>query len=443
MRPILSAILLALLAAAPAGAAFTFSAADPGQVTATGQTHAFITHLLNTGAAADTFVVSLETSVPGGWVTSLCEGSICYAPFIREITVPLAAGAETEIDLDVTPSTIGGGSARLTAASRSAPQAAVALDFTAVTPGLDALLVTATGEGAAAALLDDLPAGTTAALWPRGQAGSLASAELDGFANIVWVQDGAQPGLDDGDRAALAYWIQHGGSLLLAGSDLAWQACDPASPFASASAQSWLQIVAGAAYVDDGAAYAAVSGAAGDPLTGGLSLDLQAVAGRNDACDVLAATSGTVCLSYAGGAAAGVRSVYGDGRTLFCGFDPDGADSAGRAALLQAFLAWTEGPTHVPSGGAARLPLRAAPNPFNPATVLRFVVPSAGAGAVEILDLAGRRVRTVHSGRLAAGEHEMTWRGDDDAGRPVASGTYLVRVAAGGNSAVTKIQLAK
>ena len=50
------------------------------------------------------------------------------------------------------------------------------------------------------------------------------------------------PALDDGDRSALAYYVQHGGTLLLCGQDLAWQACSPASPWYSAQAAAWAKL---------------------------------------------------------------------------------------------------------------------------------------------------------------------------------------------------------
>ncbi|HOX25753.1 MAG TPA: FlgD immunoglobulin-like domain containing protein [Candidatus Krumholzibacteria bacterium] len=73
---------------------------------------------------------------------------------------------------------------------------------------------------------------------------------------------------------------------------------------------------------------------------------------------------------------------------------------------------------------------RAAPNPFNPATALRFTLPQAGRVQLDIVDLRGRRVRQLVSEALAAGEHAVTWQGTDEAGCPAASGVYqaLLRV---------------
>jgi hypothetical protein len=71
-----------------------------------------------------------------------------------------------------------------------------------------------------------------------------------------------------------------------------------------------------------------------------------------------------------------------------------------------------------------------APNPFNPRTTIRFTLPADGGARLAIYDLAGRLVRTLVAGSLAAGEHEAVWDGCDDAGRAQASGSYLARLEA-------------
>jgi hypothetical protein len=48
---------------------------------------------------------------------------------------------------------------------------------------------------------------------------------------------------------------------------------------------------------------------------------------------------------------------------------------------------------------------------------------------LELFDPAGRRVRTLADGRFAAGRWVRGWDLADDAGRRVASGLYLARLA--------------
>jgi len=72
----------------------------------------------------------------------------------------------------------------------------------------------------------------------------------------------------------------------------------------------------------------------------------------------------------------------------------------------------------------APLALRAGPNPFNPATTLRFSLPAADRVRLEIFDLAGRRVGVLRDGVLPAGEHAVAWQPRD-----LGSGVYLARVS--------------
>jgi len=99
--------------------------------------------------------------------------------------------------------------------------------------------------------------------------------------------------------------------------------------------------------------------------------------------------------------------------------------------------------TAAPVPAAEALALTAAPNPFNPLTVLSFEVPSAGFASLEILDVRGRRVaRPVH-GELTAGEHQVRWEARDEAGRALPSGVYLARLVSGEMSTVSKLTLAR
>lgn len=87
--------------------------------------------------------------------------------------------------------------------------------------------------------------------------------------------------------------------------------------------------------------------------------------------------------------------------------------------------------TAVPGGPPLRFSLQAAaPNPFNPATVIRYDLPRACRVDLEIFAVDGRRVRTLVAETRTAGEHRAVWRGEDDAGRPIASGIYFCRMRA-------------
>jgi hypothetical protein len=92
---------------------------------------------------------------------------------------------------------------------------------------------------------------------------------------------------------------------------------------------------------------------------------------------------------------------------------------------------------------AAVAPLVAAPNPFNPSTSISFSLERPSDVVVDVLDLRGRLVRRLATGRMDAGEHAVTWTGVDGAGRRVPSGVYLARLRAGDRDEVLKMNLVK
>ena len=69
-----------------------------------------------------------------------------------------------------------------------------------------------------------------------------------------------------------------------------------------------------------------------------------------------------------------------------------------------------------------------APNPFNPSTTIRFSIPAIGHAYLAVYDANGRLVQVLVNGELAAGADEVAWDGTDAAGRPAASGIYLIRL---------------
>ncbi len=74
------------------------------------------------------------------------------------------------------------------------------------------------------------------------------------------------------------------------------------------------------------------------------------------------------------------------------------------------------------------------PNPFGTMAEIRFYLPQAGAVSVEVFNVAGRKVRTLHQGATSAGSRSVFWDRRTDAGDKVASGTYWIRLDAQGST---------
>lgn len=79
------------------------------------------------------------------------------------------------------------------------------------------------------------------------------------------------------------------------------------------------------------------------------------------------------------------------------------------------------------------------PNPFAGAASLSFSLATESEATLAVYDLRGARVRTLATGRQAAGEHAVRWDGRDEGGRAVAPGVYLVRLDAGATHDVAKL----
>lgn len=69
--------------------------------------------------------------------------------------------------------------------------------------------------------------------------------------------------------------------------------------------------------------------------------------------------------------------------------------------------------------------LKGYPNPFNGIAHLEVQLPASGFHELTIFDIQGRRIKSLHSGFLAAGEQRFRWNALDDNGAAVASGLYL------------------
>jgi len=97
-------------------------------------------------------------------------------------------------------------------------------------------------------------------------------------------------------------------------------------------------------------------------------------------------------------------------------------------------------PDHAPAQFSLR---QNYPNPFNPATNLGFRIAEFGLVRLEIYDVVGRKITTLVSEELPAGEYEVQWDGRDGSGKPVASGIYIYRLTAGDFQQANRMLLTK
>ena len=82
--------------------------------------------------------------------------------------------------------------------------------------------------------------------------------------------------------------------------------------------------------------------------------------------------------------------------------------------------------------------LTAHPNPFNPATTIRFTLPASGFVLLKVFDLMGREIAMLKHEIVPAGEHTVQW---DASSLP--SGVYVCRLQEGTYVGINKLILVK
>jgi len=85
---------------------------------------------------------------------------------------------------------------------------------------------------------------------------------------------------------------------------------------------------------------------------------------------------------------------------------------------------------------------RTYPNPFNPVATIEFGIAARDRVTIRIYDIAGRLVKTLCDRVMEPGiRHSLTWNGMNDGGKPIASGVYYCKMAAGSFAATRKLVL--
>lgn len=83
------------------------------------------------------------------------------------------------------------------------------------------------------------------------------------------------------------------------------------------------------------------------------------------------------------------------------------------------------------------------PNPFNPTTTIKFGLPEASEVTLKIFNIRGQLVRTLTSGSMEAGFHQVQWDATNENGVKVGSGMYFYQIQAGEFQQVRKMLLLK
>ncbi|MCE2448422.1 MAG: T9SS type A sorting domain-containing protein, partial [Candidatus Latescibacteria bacterium] len=83
------------------------------------------------------------------------------------------------------------------------------------------------------------------------------------------------------------------------------------------------------------------------------------------------------------------------------------------------------------------------PNPFNPATTIKYALPQAADVELTVYNVLGQPVRTLIAEHQNAGRYVVEWDATNDSGHSLSSGMYFYRLEAGGDLEVKKMLLLK
>jgi hypothetical protein len=417
------------------------AALDPDVARSTGGVTDFDHALEYTGLVTDDVIVTLdESSLPAGWQADIVWNSTVYP---TSVTIPAMANGDTEnVTVRVTP---------------SGPPAMGDIVLVAEPAGNQTGAVGGstlhhTFYNTPAILFVDDDFGATfetqfeSAITGSGHFSLTHEVNIDGnpaasrlalFDVVVWDTGAGQfQTIPTAVANTIQTFLNAGGKFFLSSQGYLNEMG------LSAFAQNYLRV--SGMSLDVGAP--TVTGVAGDPIGDGLSFPCTPIF-SNLADRITPNTAGGgVGWLVSGANNVGVRYDSGVFRTVFMTAPFQGVAPPNDALLMDRVIDWLYPPNPLTgvhpaeSAVAARLVLEPnAPNPFRGATTLWFAVPKAGAAALSVFDVTGRRVRDLVNRHVEAGPQAVVWDGRDAQGSRVASGVYLVRLTAGGESVSREI----
>lgn len=83
------------------------------------------------------------------------------------------------------------------------------------------------------------------------------------------------------------------------------------------------------------------------------------------------------------------------------------------------------------------------PNPAPSSSTMSFSTPHSADVDLKIIDVRGRLVKHITTGRYDSGVHQFLWNGKDEQGRSLASGVYFCRLKTGGKVQQQRVTLVR
>jgi hypothetical protein len=405
----------------------------------TGQSDEIDVQVEYTGVVADDVVLGLDKSgLPAGWDAELVWNAGTYP---AGLTIPMSSGQIEPYQVRIIPDTNpGAGFVKVGVEPDSDPFRLEERTYY-MFAGTPSILFVDDDRGQATetayeqAIQD---AGYFAITHTEAVDGVPAASQIAAFDAVIWTTGSLQTQtLGNLAEAILGTYLDGGGKLFLSSQGFLNQRG------ANAFAQTYLGV---SAFAQDAQA-PSCTGVASDPIGDGLSLTMSYP--FPDFADGLTGqVNGSVAWLNGTSNPVGLRLDSGVFKSVFMsaawdGVPTSGSDPNNKAIVMQRILEWLlpTGATDVtPTLGQSSAALTLAqnsPNPFRGTTSVRFAVPQEGPVSLAVYNVAGRKVADLVNGNLGAGAHDVSWNGTDRDGSRVASGVYLYRLTAAGES-VTK-----
>ena len=83
------------------------------------------------------------------------------------------------------------------------------------------------------------------------------------------------------------------------------------------------------------------------------------------------------------------------------------------------------------------------PNPFNPATIISFSLPTKAEAEFKIYNINGQIIENRRLGYLTPGKYSFEWNPSESLNKPLPSGIYFYRIKAGNYMETRKMMLLK
>ena len=278
--------------------------------------------------------------------------------------------------------------------------------------------------------------------------GDIRMSDYETVIYMLGDEGSGEPALSTDEQDLLKEYLRQGGNLIISGSELA----TGLSSAPDSAGRYFLSEFLRAELVSDSSVSLQVKGKASTSFDG-FSTAVNAPNGKTIACDVITPAGSEPIILYDDN---GVSGVYASGvfsggsapaRLVYLAFPIELiSDRQARRFLLSRIFDLFDVQTDIAVSDQSKqlsglMLTDNYPNPFNPATQIRFNLEAPENVILEILSIDGQKIKTLINRTLSAGRHQVAWDGTDINGGNVSSGIYIYRLRTPGHQIARKMTL--